>query len=73
MLSNDSDIICITETSLNGSVKDCEVFDSEYSVYRRDRENSASKKSDGGGVLVAVRAELQVIAQKEWQSEAEDI
>ena len=43
------DVIIGTETWLNSSVKTCEYFNPNYSVFRRDR-------LDGyGGVLVAVK------------------
>lgn len=54
------DIICLTETFLNSNIQDSELFCSNYSVYRRDRATTASKKLDGGGVLLAVRNNFAV-------------
>lgn len=52
----DSDIILVNESWLNNTVSDAELFDSGYTVYRRDRESSASVKKPGGGVLIAVKS-----------------
>jgi hypothetical protein len=56
------DVIICTETWLNNSVTDCEVFDGRYRVFRVDRDCVRANKLDGGGVLIAVnkkyRAEL---------------
>ena len=71
--SSEFDLFFITETWLNSSVENSEIFESGYSVFRRDRETSASKKQDGGGVLIALRQEYQAVLHPDWQSEAEDI
>ena len=47
--STKPDIVIGTETWLDPSIKDCEVFPNEYKLYRKDR-----KGRQGGGVLVAV-------------------
>lgn len=57
-VSCDFDIICLTETWLNGSVHDSELFSGNFIVYRHDRDMLNSSKSDGGGVLIAVRKNL---------------
>lgn len=45
----------MTETWLNNTICDAELFDSRYTVYRRDRQSSGFyAKKDGGGVLIAV-------------------
>ncbi|KAJ8952355.1 hypothetical protein NQ318_017249 [Aromia moschata] len=36
-------------------------------------ESTASKKSDGGGTLIAVRKEYQAVEHYKWRSDAEDI
>lgn len=46
--SAQSDINIGTETWLNASITDSEIFPSNYNVYRKDREKT------GGGVLVAI-------------------
>lgn len=55
------DIIVLTETWLIPNIADCELVDSRYLVYRCDRDREACGKSDGGGVLVAVRRGLNAI------------
>lgn len=48
-----------TETWLISEIYDSEIADSEYTIYRRDRTSSIfNSKSDGGGVLIAVSADL---------------
>ena len=51
--SDCSDIYCLTETWLNDSINDCELFPSSYTVIRSDNLSSLSGKSRGGGVLIA--------------------
>lgn len=68
------DIFFLTETFLNSSVLNGEIFESSlYSVFRRDRESTSSSKCDGGGVLIAVRKDIDAYQRIEWQSDAEDI
>ncbi|KAK9730293.1 Endonuclease-reverse transcriptase [Popillia japonica] len=67
------DIVCLTETYLNSSVLNGELFNANYTVYRRDRESCASLKSDGGGVLLAIRNNFLSSALPEYQSDAEDL
>lgn len=74
VICNDFDIIIFTETWLNSSVFDSELFDSRYVVYRRDRESSGfHSKKDGGGVLVAVSARFQSVRLKSLESKCEDL
>ena len=73
LLSSDYDIICLTETWLNSSIFSSELFNSNYLVYRRDRETSASPKQDGGGSLIAVKTIYHSKRRQELESEAEDI
>ncbi|XP_072033764.1 uncharacterized protein [Amphiura filiformis] len=61
------DVIIGSETWLNSSVNSCELFPSEYTVFRKDREDGY------GGVLIAVRNlpaihldELDVNAELLW-------
>ncbi|CAG4967484.1 unnamed protein product [Colias eurytheme] len=58
VLCNQFDIIVLTETWLNSSVNNSELFDPRYIVYRRDRGDSKCCKRDGGGVLIAVSRKL---------------
>jgi hypothetical protein len=62
-----------TETNFDGGIFDCESFDNRYNVYRRDRETSCSLKNSGGGILVAVKNNINVIRQTCWESRVEDI
>ncbi|XP_075162973.1 uncharacterized protein LOC142235596 [Haematobia irritans] len=52
----DFHIIAFTETWLQPNVYDMEILCSKYRIYRRDRE--INEKKSGGGVLVAVSAEI---------------
>lgn len=56
--SCDYDVLCLTETWLNSSFKNTEFIHSRYSVFRKDREQTTIKEKRGGGVLIAVRAEI---------------
>ncbi|KAL0809918.1 hypothetical protein ABMA28_010775 [Loxostege sticticalis] len=69
----DYDVICLTETNLNCSIFDNELFDNRYSVFRRDRDKNTSHKDSGGGVLVAVKTEYNVVMRSAWASRVEDI
>ncbi|XP_045446715.1 uncharacterized protein LOC123654902 [Melitaea cinxia] len=56
----DYDIVCLTETWLLSGIYDQEIFDSRYTVYRCDRDYETRGDHLGGGVLIALRRELQV-------------
>lgn len=60
------DLIFITETWLNGNIKDGEIFSDNYNVYRKDRDPILSGKKEGGGVLIGVRNTLNSVAKGEW-------
>lgn len=45
-----SDVVILTETWLNNSVNNAELFGTNYLCHRADRQ----EKSRGGGVLIAV-------------------
>ncbi|CAH2085474.1 unnamed protein product [Euphydryas editha] len=55
----DYDIVCLTETWLLSGIYDQEIFDSRYRVYRCDRDYETRGDHLGGGVLIALRRELQ--------------
>lgn len=59
ILSECYDIIILSETWLVPQICNEEFIDSRYCVYRCDRDRLATGKLDGGGVLVAIRRELQ--------------
>lgn len=67
------DIIIITETWLLDSIKDAELFDNRYVVWRRDRNYNATGQTLGGGVLIAVRRDVAVSPQPTFCSNAEDL
>jgi Reverse transcriptase (RNA-dependent DNA polymerase) len=72
-LTNNFDIICLTETWLTDGIFDHELFDHRYVVYRRDRDYVSQSKKLGGGVLIAVKSDLNSSHQPAWSSHAEDI
>lgn len=59
ILSCSYDVIVLTETWLIPSIQDSEFIDDRYIVFRFDRDRLATKKREGGGVLVAVLRELR--------------
>lgn len=67
------DVVCLTETWLIEGIRDCELFDDRYLIWRRDRNYSETNQSLGGGVLIAVRRHLPAEVRYEWCSSAEDI
>lgn len=69
--SGDYDVIGVTETWLTDSISDGELLDSRYNVFRRDR--SIEGVTMGGGVLLAVKKELNAICNYTWCSTDEDI
>lgn len=71
--SSSYDIICLTETWLLNDIRDSELFDDRYIVWRRDRDYEKTKQSMGGGVLIAVRKELAAESRPDWCSNAEDV
>ncbi|CAG2230925.1 unnamed protein product [Mytilus edulis] len=46
-------IVIGTETWLDPTIKDIEIFPEEYTLYRKDR-----KKQQGGGVLIAIKSDF---------------
>lgn len=67
ILNSDYDVVCLTETSLLCGVSTSELFSDDYSVFRRDRGSTASKKKDGGGVLIAVSKRFAEKQQVSWK------
>ena len=53
--SSNYDIIMMTESWLRDGIFNREFIDERYEVFRRDRDQNTSTKSDGGGVCVAVK------------------
>ena len=54
---SDSDIFGITETWLNSNILDSELFSDQYTVYRKDREETVQNKR-GGGILLAFKKDI---------------
>lgn len=73
VLSNNYDIVCITETNLIDSISDSEIFDLRYNVFRRDRCSSANTKKDGGGVALAIKKDYIATRLRSWETDLEDI
>lgn len=73
VLKQDADVIILTESNLNDSVYDHELFDKRYTVFRRDRFSSSSIKHDGGGVVIAVLQKHRPSRKFRWESKDEDL
>ncbi|CAG9136232.1 unnamed protein product [Plutella xylostella] len=67
------DLIAVTESWLNDSIYDSELFDGRYCVWRRDRDYKLTNQELGGGVLLATRKHLSVTPRPNWNSSAEDL
>ena len=63
--STKPDVVFGTETWIDGSVSDNQIFPSNFKLYRKDRN------LEGGGVLVAVRNEIPSSAVPELDSNCE--
>ena len=48
------DILSVTETWLNCNIKDRDILNNEYTIFRKDRANDKR----GGGVLLAVNSNI---------------
>lgn len=72
-LRNDYEVIVATESWLNDSITDAQVFDSRYNIYRRDRASTALGGMDSGGVIIAVKKTLNSCRKPQWESECEDV
>ncbi|KAL0829565.1 hypothetical protein ABMA28_003076 [Loxostege sticticalis] len=74
LANSNYDIIILTETWLKDNISNSELFDGRYIVYRRDRSVSRfQRKSDGGGVLIAVSNRFGSCRMYNWESECEDL
>lgn len=59
VLSEDYDIIIITETNLIPEISDSELFDFRYKIYRQDRDLTNTNKLSGGGIIVAIKYSIE--------------
>lgn len=64
------DIIVLTETHLDSSIPDSEIFPSNYSVFRWDRKLNGCH---GGGVLIATRDHIKAVLHDTPQNESKFI
>ena len=67
VIQEDYNIVAITESWLDDSYLDCEIFPSNYHVFRNDRN------SHGGGVLLAVKDVLCPIDKHEFDIKDHEI
>lgn len=72
MLVNDYPVIALTETWLNSSVNNSELFPGNYNVLRCDRDESSSGMSRGGGVVLAINNSIKVHRLAELETDAVD-
>lgn len=68
ILSNNYDVIIITESWLTPEINDSEFIDDRYSVFRCDRDRIKTNKKDGGGVWIAVLKELKAVLHHPYLS-----
>lgn len=73
VLCCDYDVIILTETWLNDTIFDHELFDTRYAVFRRDRSTTSSYLKDGGGVVIAIHKKFESLRKKSWESVCEDL
>jgi len=73
VMEGDWPIIAATETWLNSSVSNAELFPPHYNVFRRDRCERLTGKSRGGGVLLAAHNTIKVRQLANLQSEGENL
>lgn len=65
---NEHDVIAVTETWLNPSVRDSELLiNTAFNIHRRDRESGER----GGGVMLAVRNHLRSVRRSDLETGAE--
>lgn len=73
VISNDYDVIVLTETWLNEDISSSELFDDRYCVYRDDRDFAATSKRDGGGCIIAIKAKYCSVRIDEFELNGEDL
>ena len=62
------DLMVFTETHLDSSILDSELFPSIYTVFRRDRVQNGRR---GGGILIAVRDTLRASVREDVNFDSE--
>ena len=58
-LTENYDLICLSETWLNDEFLNSDLFDDRYEVFRKDRDFQQTGLSRGGGVLIAAKKYLK--------------
>uniref|UniRef100_A0A8D8R333 Endonuclease/exonuclease/phosphatase domain-containing protein n=1 Tax=Cacopsylla melanoneura TaxID=428564 RepID=A0A8D8R333_9HEMI len=66
ILSQNHDIIAVTESGLNQEFYDSEFFDNRYVVFRQDRDEVITGHLKGGGIMLGIKPELQPTMIDEW-------
>jgi len=66
--SNSFDIVVLTETYLDSSINDVEIFGREYCVYRKDRQQGGRF---GGRVLITTKRCIKVSPREDLACESE--
>ncbi|XP_064072750.1 uncharacterized protein LOC135193590 [Vanessa tameamea] len=66
-------MIVATETWLDDTVADGELFTDKYTIYRRDRQSTSSQRKTGGGVLFAVSKSIESRRIEHLESNGEDL
>lgn len=72
ILCNNYSVICLCETWLDDTVLSAELFDDRYTVVRRDRDGNFMRrfnKHHGGGVLIALKNNLDFVVKSDWHSD----
>lgn len=73
LLSEDYDAVALVETFLSPDITNGELFDSRYEVFRQDRTKEQTGKSSAGGVLFAVKKNIQTVPLNKWNTCTKDI
>lgn len=60
----DYDVIILTETWLDSSFNNLEFIDDQYEVFRKDRSESDVAATRGGGVLIAVKRNRNLVCDE---------
>lgn len=67
-------MVILTESWLNSTVFDREVFDDRYNIFRRDRSSTLfANRRDGGGIIIASLKKHNVLRKPSWESRYEDM
>lgn len=73
LLDSDYDIVALTETWLNSSINNSELFSNEYVVFRRDRDANLTGMERGGGVIVGIKRCFVAKRLFELETESENM